>query len=84
MDLYPEKLECISLLIELGADVNHVNEEGKTVLISTALSEAPGIIRRLLDSGADPSLVCNNGNRAVDYFESKEVIKMLQQVKTST
>ncbi|MDS1823855.1 ankyrin repeat domain-containing protein [Vibrio parahaemolyticus] len=83
-DLYPEKLECISLLIELGADVNHVNEEGRTVLMSAAFSEAPDIVRRLLEAGADPSLVCNNGNRAVDYSESEEVIKILQQVKTST
>lgn len=43
-------------LIEYGADVNHVNENGKTPLSYAIENNAPEFVKFLLENGADPNL----------------------------
>ena len=50
----PEALEAVHLLVELGADVNAVNEAGDTALHGAAWRErADSIVQFLVDRGAD-------------------------------
>ncbi len=45
-------LEAVQLLVEWGADVNEVNDEGLTALHGAALNGANEIVRYLVDHGA--------------------------------
>lgn len=74
-------VEKISLLIEFGADINHVDDDGYTPLINAAEKQDPEIIQFLLDAGADVSRATNNGWTplllAARYNENPEVLQIL-------
>jgi ankyrin repeat protein len=47
-----ENLEAVRLLLELGVDPNHANNEGRTPLMGAALKGRPEVVKLLVDRGA--------------------------------
>ena len=65
-------LETVRLLIEYGADVNAKNDAGNNTGGFTPLHLAVGngradTAKLLLENGADPALVTENGDTAIEY-----------------
>jgi len=57
-----EAIEAISLLLELGADINHVDDNGETVIHGAAYKNVPRVAEFLAQNGADIS-VWNTKNK---------------------
>lgn len=51
-----EAYEATKLLLELGADINAVDENGETVMHGAAYGSFPSVILLLAENGADPAL----------------------------
>jgi ankyrin repeat protein len=47
-----ENLEAVRLLLDLGVDPNHANNEGRTPLMGAALKGRPDVVRLLVDRSA--------------------------------
>jgi ankyrin len=47
-----ENLEAVRMLLDLGLDPNHANNEGRTPLMGAALKGRTGVIQLLVDRGA--------------------------------
>lgn len=65
--LIPEKMLCVEKLIEMGADINHVNAHGRTALINAVFGNAYEIVMLLLEHNADTKIRCVKGKDAKDY-----------------
>jgi len=52
----PEAVEAVKLLIDLGADVNAVDNNGDTAMHGAAYNNYPMVIKLLADRGADPRI----------------------------
>lgn len=52
----PEVLEVTRLMLELGADVNWVNDENDTAVHGAAYGMFPAVIELLAENGADPHI----------------------------
>ena len=50
----PEALIATQLMLELGAEVNAMNDEGDTAMHGAAYGSFPSIVQLLADHGADP------------------------------
>jgi ankyrin repeat protein len=48
----PEVIEAATLLLKLGADVNHVDANGETAMHGAALKNLPKVVQFLADNGA--------------------------------
>jgi ankyrin repeat protein len=59
----PEVLECVKLLLKLGADVNAVDDNGETAMHGAAYRNHPKLVQLLADSGAKIG-VWNKANKA--------------------
>jgi ankyrin repeat protein len=68
-----ELVKLIELLIEEGADINAVDEEGFTPFINCARNSETGLCKFLVERGADPSAKRNNGGTALHAAASEEV-----------
>ena len=51
-----EAYEATELLLELGADINAIDDNGETVVHGAAYGSFPSVLLLLADSGADPEL----------------------------
>jgi hypothetical protein len=60
-----ELVKLIEFLIEEGADVNAVDEDGFTPFINCAWNGETGLCKFLVERGADPSTKRNNGGTAL-------------------
>ncbi|MCY4660029.1 MAG: ankyrin repeat domain-containing protein [Acidobacteria bacterium] len=49
----PEVLEAVQVALELGGDLNHVDDNGETVMHGAAYKHLPGVVRFLAEVGAD-------------------------------
>lgn len=58
----PEALEAVKLLLDLGADVNAVDDNGDTAMHGAAYGAYPTVIKLLAERGADPQ-VWKNANK---------------------
>ena len=79
---YNGSLQCVELLLELNADINAVDIEGKTVLIYAVHSGDINIIKKLLINGADKTIKDNSGNSAYDYavgMNKKHIALLLKE-----
>jgi uncharacterized protein len=51
-----EALEAVNMLLDLGADINAVNNDGETVMHGAAHNIYPLVVKRLAERGADPKI----------------------------
>jgi len=51
-----EALESTQLMLELGADVNAVNDKNETAMHGAAYGSFPAVVDLLADNGADPQI----------------------------
>lgn len=60
--MYGQSVKVVEILVKLGAQVNHKNEDGETVLHTAALNMRWDILRYLLSKTiCDPYAKCNKG-----------------------
>ncbi len=52
----PEVLEAVEVALELGGDLNGVDDNGETVMHGAAYKHAPGVVAFLTEAGADPAV----------------------------
>ena len=52
----PEVLEAVKAALELGGDLNGVDDRGETVMHGAAYKHVPGVVAFLADAGADPAV----------------------------
>ncbi|XP_054461142.1 protein phosphatase 1 regulatory subunit 27b [Anoplopoma fimbria] len=71
-------LECVKLLVNLGADVHQRDEEGWTPLHMACSDGFPHIARYLLKLGADPELENDCGEKPSDLIDldNKELLEL--------
>lgn len=58
---YNNRLEMIRFLVQKGADINAIGEEGNTALHKAVLKDQPKVVELLLELGADTSVQNNAG-----------------------
>ena len=52
----PEAVEAVTMLLDLGADVNAVDNDGDTAMHGAAYNNYPLVVKLLADRGADPQI----------------------------
>jgi hypothetical protein len=52
----PEALEAVKLLLDLGADINAVDDNGDTAMHGAAYGAYPTVVNLLAQRGADPQI----------------------------
>jgi len=75
-------VEFIKFMLELGADVNSLDERGHTALMMTAMAGNTGAIKLLLEKGADVTIKDSEGKTAVDFAAgsgNEAAFKMLKK-----
>ncbi len=55
---------AVRVLIRAGANVHATNTNNASVLVVAASDNTPGVVRLLLDAGADPAVITSAGNTA--------------------
>ena len=78
------KTEIVKILLEAGADINFINNDGSTASHSAAFFCRPEIVQILLDNGIDKTLVNNMNSTAYqsvagDFKEVKPFYDMIGQ-----
>ena len=52
----PEALEAVKMLLDLGADINAVDNNGDTPMHGAAYGAYPTVVKLLAERGADPQI----------------------------
>lgn len=74
-------LDCVQLILDHNADVNHANIFGRTALIEAAYKGHTDCVRVLLARRADVNHASNSSNTALDYAERgnhSEIVKLIE------
>lgn len=79
LSLYPS-YDIGRLLIDYGIDVNHISKTGWTPLMSASEGSNIGLIKMLLESGADVNYIFN-GFTAIKLARTKKIKKLLKRYK---
>jgi ankyrin repeat protein len=74
-----ENFEAMKMLLDLGLDPNHANNEGRTALMGAAMKGRPDVIQMLVDRGANLATF-DKGNRDTDKVSSAAAGKTWQAV----
>ena len=63
-------LELVKLLVELGSDVHHADDEGGTVLYEACLTCRPDLVRYFLELGLDPNIEVDGGETLIESVKA--------------
>ena len=74
-----ENFEAMKMLLDLGLDPNHANNEGRTALMGAAMKGRPDVIQLLVDRGANLA-THDKGNRDTDKVSSAAAGKTWQAI----
>jgi ankyrin repeat protein len=74
-----ENYEAMKMLLDLGLDPNHANNEGRTALMGAAMKGHPDVIQMLVDRGAKLE-THDKGNRDTDKVSSAAAGKTWQAI----
>uniref|UniRef100_A0A453M378 Uncharacterized protein n=1 Tax=Aegilops tauschii subsp. strangulata TaxID=200361 RepID=A0A453M378_AEGTS len=75
-----EPLECVKLLVKAGADLNFIDFDGGSYVMLAVKFGFPGIMKFLLDAGANPNIPDECGNTPIEVAASKgsrDMVEML-------
>jgi uncharacterized protein len=90
-----EALAAVELLAELGAEVNHVDDNGETAMHGAAYKSLPKVVRRLAELGAEievwnrknrygwTPILLAEGHRPGNFKPSAETLAALHQLLLS-
>jgi len=67
-----DKRDIVDFLISKNVNINRKDAAGRTALMYAASEGKKHIVIKLLEAGADKSIVDSNGNNAFDYAEEQE------------
>lgn len=70
--------EIIQLLVDAGADINAVTDDGRTPLMQAAIQGHVDCVKTLLRNKADASIKDADGKMPVEKTEVREVIEALE------
>ena len=73
---YMGHLLIVEQLIDRGANINGRNEYNETPLFYAARRKMPALVRLLLQRHADPDLVDDNDEKAIDHAEDERTLEM--------
>jgi ankyrin len=76
---HKENFEAMKMLLDLGLDPNHANNEGRTALMGAAMKGRPEVIQLLVDRGAKLDAY-DKGNRDTDKVSSSAAGKTWQAI----
>ena len=76
-------LETISLLIDLGCDVNAKDTDGNTPLHTSALLENESVFKTLLSKGADVDIEDNDGQNVRSLCEEGNNVNLIALIKAN-
>ncbi|ESP00030.1 hypothetical protein LOTGIDRAFT_158257 [Lottia gigantea] len=68
-EYFPRYLQCIGILLSLGADVNMQDKKGKTVLMLACMKNDRKLLETLFIHGADVNIVDNHRRSALQYID---------------
>jgi len=74
-----ENFEAMKMLLDLGLDPNHANNEGRTALMGAAMKGRSDVIQMLVDRGANLA-AHDKGNRDTDKVSSAAAGKTWQPI----
>ncbi|KAM3213978.1 hypothetical protein ACQJBY_066416 [Aegilops geniculata] len=75
-----EPLECVKLLVKAGADLNFIDFDGGSYVMLAVKFGLPGIMKFLLDAGANPNIPNECGSTPIEVAASKgsrDMVEML-------
>lgn len=83
---YRNQLEAVKVLLDLGANVNAVSEDG-TVLTAACYKSNTALVKILLEEHADVNVKNNAGTTPLMFAimaENEEIVKLLMENKADT
>jgi hypothetical protein len=77
VDITEDRLDCMELLISLGANVNETNKFGRTSIMSAVNINWYDATYMLLEANADTGILCKDNKKAIDYTEEEDLIELI-------
>ncbi|XP_037438569.1 ankyrin-1-like [Triticum dicoccoides] len=75
-----EPLECVKLLVKAGVDLDFIDFDGVSYVMLAVKFDLPGIMKFLLDAGANPNIPDECGSTPIEVAASKgsrDMVEML-------
>ncbi|MGI9500629.1 MAG: ankyrin repeat domain-containing protein [Geminicoccaceae bacterium] len=73
-----EALATMALLLSRGAEIDRLDDRGRSALMIAAERSHPEIVRYLIEAGADPKLEDKEGMRALDLAAEPRIRTLLE------
>ncbi|MCR4940007.1 MAG: ankyrin repeat domain-containing protein [Treponemataceae bacterium] len=80
--VWKSSLDIVKLLVEKGANLNYIANDGQTAIIVATGASNPLICELLVKNGADPEYKDRMGMSALDYaqlFKKNELVKLYKE-----
>jgi len=78
---YSKSKNVVDLLLDLGADINAKDIDGKSILNYAVVSGSERIVKKLLFRGADREIKDNNGKKCIDVAFEKNYFDIVNLLK---
>ena len=77
--IYHRNKYCINFAISNNADINWINKKGDTILHQAIELDYKDGIKILLENGANPNILNNNGNKPIKYKKTNQINNILNR-----